>query len=844
MADRVRRADVTTAVLAVLCLLLPVHAIAQWTSLGDMPAPRGQGNAVTFANAQGTVQVAAIAPEIIRVRFQPGGRLGRDHSYAIVSRDFGDPAATVATRGDITTLSTRALRVTMRRRPFRINIADASGNSLFEEDAAMGTAVSGSATRVFTRLRQDEQVYGLGEKSGKLNRRGKMLGGYSYTMWNSDTYGYDASIDPLYASFPFYIVLRGGRAHGVFLDNTFRTNFDIGHQFQHLLSFGAEGGELDYYFIDGPDPKAVIQRYTQLTGRMPMPPRWALGFHQCRYSYYPESRVRFIADNFRERRIPADVIWLDIHYLEGYNPFTWDRSRFPDPAQLTSDLKSQGFRLVTIIDPHPKKQQGWAVYDSGLAGNHFVKKADGRVLEAPVWPSNAEKNPGPSVFPDFSRPATREWWGGLYKDLLDIGVAGIWNDMNEPALFVPPTGTMPLDVRHDNEGQPADHREIHNVYGMLMTRSTFEGLSRLRPDERPFVLTRATFAGGQRYAAAWPGDNVSTWTALQGSITTLESMGLTGMPFVGTDIGGFAESATAELFTRWLQMGVFHPFMRAHTTFGTDDAEPWAYGVAHEILNRQAIELRYRLLPHVYNVMRQAHETGIPAMRPAFLEFPADPGTYDQDDQFMFGADLLVAPVVRPEERARSLYLPKGADWYDFWTGRQYPSGQGTTVPVTMASIPIFVRAGAFIFQQPVVQHTGEMNGLPLQVTVFPAPRSEATLYEDDGQTMQYARGQFSKRRFTQTRTADAQGRDQSATIAVATPEGPYRPPARSLMLSVRWVGEPRTVNVTGASGATLARLSPEDFERQASGWTFADHGFVRVKFPDSFNAISVVIER
>ncbi len=844
MADRARRSAAVFGTALVLLLLLPAGALAQWRSIGDMDAPRRDGATLTFANAQGTVQVSAVSPEIIRVRFQPGGKVGRDHSYAVVSRDFGDAGATVATRGGVTTMSTRALRAAIRHRPFRISIADAAGNSLFEEDPAMGTALSGAATRVFTRLRPDEQIYGLGEKSGKLNRRGKMLGGYSYTMWNSDTFGYDASIDPLYASFPFLLVLRGGRAHGIFLDNTFRTNFDIGHQFQHLLSFGAEGGELDYYFIDGPDPKAVIQRYTQMTGRMPMPPRWALGFHQCRYSYYPESRVRFIADNFRERRIPADVIWLDIHYLDGYNPFTWDRQRFPDPPRLLSDLKAQGFRVVTIIDPHPKKQPGWRVYDTGLALDHFVKNPDGTVLEAPVWPSQAEKNPGPSVFPDFSKPAAREWWGGLYKELLDAGVAGIWNDMNEPALFVPPTGTMPLDARHDNEGQPGDHREIHNVYGMLMTRSTFEGLSRLRPDERPFVLTRATFAGGQRYAAAWPGDNVSTWTALQGSIPMLESMGLSGMPFVGTDIGGFADNATAELFTRWLQLGVFHPFMRAHTTFGTDDAEPWAYGVAHEIVNREAIELRYRLLPHVYNVMHEASETGVPALRPAFLEFPSDPGTWDQDDQFMFGADLLIAPVLRPAERVRGIYLPKGTDWYDFWTGRRVAGGGRTEVPVTLATIPIFARAGAFIFQQPVVQHTGEMAGQPLHVTVFPASRSEATLYEDDGATLQYRAGAFLKRRFTQTRTADPQGRDVTATIEVAAPEGSYRPASRSLLLAVRWSGEPRAVSVRGASGPALARRQADELEKQLSGWTYSDEGVVRIKLPDSFSAVAIVIER
>lgn len=845
MDSRVHPTWRRTAGLAALFLcLLARPTQAQWTSLGDMPPPAREGNDLTFRNRQGTVRVSILAPDVVRVRFVPAQVFGRDHSYAVVTRDLGDPAAAIRTGADATVVTTPALRVTLRHRPFRVQIADASGASLHEDDPQMGTAFSGSAVRVFARLRPDEFVYGLGEKNGKLNRRGKMLGGYSFTMWNSDTFGYDASIDPLYASFPFYFVLRGGRAHGVFLDNTHRTNFDIGHQFQHLLSFGADGGELDYYFIDGPDPKQVIARYTQLTGRMPLPPLWALGFHQCRYSYYPESRVRFIASNFRERRIPADVIWLDIHYLDGFNPFTWDRTRFPDPPKLLSDLRAQGFRTVTIVDPHPKKQPGWAVYDSGLAGGHFVKNPDGRVLEAPVWPSQAEDpaKRAPSVFPDFSKPAAREWWGGLYKDLLETGVAGIWNDMNEPALFVPPTGTMPLDARHDGEGQPTDHREIHNVYGMLMTRSTFEGLSRLRPDERPFVLTRATFAGGQRYAAAWPGDNVSTWTALQASIPMLNSMGLSGMPFVGSDIGGFADSASAELFTRWLQAAVFYPFMRAHTAIGTDDQEPWAYGVAHEIVNREAIELRYRLLPHIYTVMQQASETGLPAMRPALLEFPNDPATWDQDDQFLFGADLLIAPVLREGERVRGVYLPKGAAWFDFWNGRRHDGGQWIGVPVTLGTIPIFVREGAFIFQQPVIQHTGEMAGQPLRVSVYPARTSTGTLYEDDGHSLQYRKGAFARRAFTQTRVADQGGRDATATIEIAPAEGTYRPADRSLVLAVRWDGD--AARVTVGDGTALARLSPEELEQRAAGWAVTDAGFVLVKTPDRFDGLRVTIVR
>jgi len=803
---------------------------AQWASLGDMPAPVRSGNTVTFKNAQGIVAVTAVSPEIVRVRFSPAAALGRDHSYAVVSKDFGDPRATIASAPGSTSIVTPALRVAIRHKPFRVEVSTAAGESLDADDAAMGTAFSGTVTRVYKRLRPDEQIYGLGEKNGKLNRRGRKLGGYSYTMWNSDTFGYDASTDPIYATFPFYMVMRNGRAHGIFLDNTWRTNFDIGHQLHGLLSFGADGGDLDYYFIDGPDPKQVIARYTQLTGRMPLPPLWALGYHQCRYSYYPESRVRFIADNFRQRRIPADTLWLDIHYLDGFNPFTWDKARFPDPPRMISDLSRQGFHLVTIVDAHPKKEPGWSVYDSGLAGHHFVTKADGSVLEMPVWPSQAEKNPGPSVFPDFSRVATREWWGGLFEDLVGIGVAGIWNDMNEPATFVDPTGTMPLDARHDNEGQPTDHREIHNVYGQLMTRATFEGLARLRPDARPFVLTRATYAGAQRYSALWPGDNVSTWTALQGTIPLLQSLGLSGVPFVGSDIGGFADNATAELYTRWLQVGVFYPFMRTHTAFGTDDQEPWSYGPAYETVNREAIELRYRLLPHIYNVMHESSESGLPAFRPLLLDFPSDPRTWDQDDQFMFGSDLLVAPVLRQEERARGVYLPAGT-WFDFWTGRAEAGNRDIAVPVTIRSIPIYVRGGAFIFQQPVVQHTGEMPGQPLRVSVYPAASSTATLYEDDGATLAYKNGAFVRRRFSQARTADARGRDQNVAIEIAAAEGSYRPKARPLELSVRWNGDPTSVTVRRGGGAP-----------QALEWTMSDTGFVVVKVDDRFDGMTIEI--
>ncbi len=545
--------------------------------------------------------------------------------------------------------------------------------------------------RVTKRLRDDEHVYGLGEKTGPLDKRGWQLGGSSVAMWNSDTYRYDQSTDPLYVSVPFYLVLRQGRAHAVFFDNSHRSSFDLGRSSRSRLSFGAEGGELDYYVIDGPSPRQVLERYTALTGRVPLPPLWALGYHQSRYSYFPDSRLRELARQFRERRIPADVLWLDIHALQDFRPFTWDAERFPDPARLLADLRAQGLRTVVIVDPHPKKQAGDPVYESGLAGGHFVRRADGSLFEGQVWPARAERTPGPSVFPDFSRAATRAWWGALYRPLLDLGLAGIWNDMNEPSVFDGPAGTLPLDARHDGDGLAADHAEIHNVYGQLMTRSTFEGLLRLRPDRRPFVLTRASFAGGQRFAAVWPGDSSSDWSHLKGSIPMLLGLGLSGFAFAGADVGGFSDDASPELLTRWLQLGALTPFFRNHSDLGTADQEPWAHGQPWEALNRRAIELRYELLPHVYTAMREASRTGVPAMRPLFVDFPQDEATWRLDDEFLFGSDLLVAPIVREGQRRREVYLPAGA-WYDLWTGARLEGGRRVNVRSTPRT-PAAVRA-------------------------------------------------------------------------------------------------------------------------------------------------------
>jgi alpha-glucosidase len=815
------------------------NAPSGWVSLTAMSQPQWNGQVLFFHGQQGTLAITPVSDDVIRVRFTRAQSFGRDHSYAIVSNSVVGAKVKVSSDFDSTTLQTATLKVTIQNDPLRISFANAAGEIVDADDADRGIAFAGTQFRVAKQLRDDDHVYGFGEKSGRLDKRGWQLGGYNYVMWNTDTYKHDASTDPMYVSVPFYLVMRHGQAHGLFLDNTWRSSFDVGREEPGLLTFGAVNGELNYYFINGPDPKQVIERYTALTGRIPLPPLWSLGFNQCRYSYYPEARVREIAATFRHKKIPADVIWLDIHYQEGYKPFTWDNERFPDPKKMISDLRVQGFHTVCIVDAHPKKEKGYGPYDQGLAGDFLVKNPDGSVYEGNVWPARAERDPGPSVFPDFSKPAARFWWGSLYGRLLDFGINGIWNDMNEPAVFDSVRGTMPPGVVFDNEGQPSTQLELHNVYGQLMSRASFEGLSRIRPTERPFVLTRASFAGGQRYAAVWTGDNTSDWSSMRQSLSTLLGMGLSGFAFAGVDIGGYSGMPSAELYTRWLQLGVFAPFMRSHSEIGWPNKEPWVFGNKYEEINRHTIELRYVLLPYVYNNMQLASESGLPALRPLFLNYPDDENVAGMDDEFTFGPDLLVAPVLQEGETNRLVYLPKG-DWYDYWTGRWFAGAQSISVPVSPNSIPMYVRGGGFIFRQAVVQNTDEMPGNPLHVLIAPAKESESTLYEDDGHTTAYRGGTYLKRLFSQRQHS------QKTIIEISAPEGSYRPAARQLVLETWATCAPKSVSLesrtNGNATTELPHLRLEESKNPQSGWSF-DEGLLRIKTLDDFTEMRFIIE-
>lgn len=764
------------------CLVLnaaSLFAAEGWHSLGNVSGVKALPNGVELAAGKASVRVVALSGNVVRIRYAQEGQFPPDQSFAVLPGAFGSaPAVKVEQSRDAVTLSTDSLRVKILRAPFSVAFLASDGHVISQDQPGSPISLNGSDFRVRKSMPDDEHYFALGDKAGPLDHRN-----LAFTMWNTDAFGWQESTDPLYKDIPFFLAMRKGAAYGIFLDNTYRTSFDFGKESRDFYSFGSDGGELDYYFFYGPDPKRVLQDFTTLLGRTPLPPLFALGYQQCRYSYYPEARVREVASEFRKRKIPADVIYLDIDYQQNNRPFTVDRERFPHFEQMVSDLTGEGFKVVAITDLHLAKFEGYKPYDEGIAHDYFVHNPDGSTFVGPVWP-------GPSVFPDFTRSEVRKWWGTLYGNFVNIGIRGFWNDMNEPSVFERPDKTMPLDTVHSVEGRKTDHREIHNVFGMQNARATYEGMLRLQPDVRPFVLTRAAYAGTQRYAATWTGDNSSTWNHMRISIPQLLNLGLSGYSFVGDDIGGFAGSPAPDLLTRWMELGVFNPIYRNHGTKGSRDREPWVDGPEHEAIRKRYIEARYQLLPYIYTSMEETSRTGIPLMRPMFLEYPEDKRFETTDTEFMFGPDLLIAPKVDEKFEPYDVNLPPGS-WYDFWTGRDASSTK--TLNPALDTLAVFVRAGAIIPEQPVVQNTGEVPQGPLQISVYPGPNCHGALYEDDGNTMAYSRGEFLRMDFTCQTQAD------SLTFKFSTTHANYKPWWNTVQVAfLGYINAPREVSVDG----------------------------------------------
>jgi len=633
---------------------------------------------------------------------------------------------------DNLTFSTLAVTLHIQRAPFRLSFYDSAEHLINADDPSFGISWLGHKVTNYKQLAEDEKFIGLGEKGGGLNRRGS-----SYDNWNSDAFGFNNDTDPLYVSTPFFIGIREGRPYGIFFDNTHKTHFNFGTSNNNRFSyFSAEAGDLNYYFIQGDTVADIIQSYAQLTGTINMPPKWSLGFQQCRFSYYPDHEIKNIADTFREKQIPADVIYFDIHYMKDYKAFTFDEERFPDPKGLIDRLSSQGFKTVVILDPGIATEKGYGTYDRGIEQDVFVKYPDGSHLEASVWPGN-------SHFTDFTSKNGRDWWADELKFYTDLGLEGFWNDMNEPACWGQDIAEM---VEFDYEDQQVSYLKARNVYGFQMVRATYEGARKQLGNKRPFALTRSGFSGVQRYSAVWTGDNVAGDDHMLLGVRLVNSLGLTGIPIGGYDIGGFVDECSPALFARWLAIASFAPFFRVHSMVNSRDSEPWAYGEEVEEISRNYINLRYQLLPYMYTSFYEAHQTGMPINRSLAVDYFNDENIYGGNAQnaFTLGKWLLVNPTVSTQEYAE-IYLPEGK-WYNFFTDEQFTGHQHHIVHTSMEDLPVFAKEGAIIPMQSLVQNTQEQHDGELKLHIYYGQvATEQMLYEDDGQTFDYEDGAFAK---------------------------------------------------------------------------------------------------
>jgi len=721
-------------------------------SLGNYISHFPIQNGLQFDTTLGKFQLIVYQHSIIRLRLVKEDFEERDFSYSVIAKPM-PLSFLIEEHEDCFHIITSVLTLQISKNPMRFSFFTKEGKLINQDDAAFGTSWIGEQVTTYKTLQEGEHFIGLGEKTGNLDRRGR-----AFTHWNTDRFGYNEDSDMIYASFPFYIGVHRGVAYGIFMDNSYKSHFNFGASNDRFVSFCAEDGEMNYYFIHNESVSKIIEDYTFLTGRMEMPPLWSLGYQQCRYSYYPESEVLTLARTFREKQIPADVIYLDIHYMQDYKIFTWDRKRFPDPEKLIQKLAAMGFKVVVMCDPGIKVEKGYKPYDKGIQKDLFVKYPDGTTYTAQVWP-------GWCHFPDFTKEATREWWGESFKDYVNIGLEGFWNDMNEPASWGQRTPDL---IEFDMDGEKASFKRAHNLYGMQMTRATFEGTKKLLKGKRPFLLTRSAFCGSQRFTAIWTGDNTSSDEHMMTGIRLVNALGLSGMPVAGYDVGGFIGEPSVALFARWLSIGAFSAFFRGHSMINSKDQEPWSYGEEVEDIARNYISLRYRLLPYIYAYFYEATQNGLPIVRSLAIDYTFDENIYATkfQNQYLFGANLLVCPVESYKEITK-VYLPKGA-WYSLYANTLYQGGQEIYADCPLELLPVYVKAGGILLMQSLVQSTGEKHTGVLEVHVYYGSEgSTFVYYEDDGETYKYQKGKYYKRNILYT--------TEKQSIVFSEVEGDYK---------------------------------------------------------------------
>jgi alpha-glucosidase len=810
---------------------LPAHCAAP-TALPAWAEQHAGDFQLVAHTAEMDLYLAAIDDGVVRLHPVGKGDSPSPRSWALQKPPVLDAQAIVTGTAEGAQICTAWMRLDVTASG-TVHVTDTKGRVLLDDGSAGGwkktSAADGGAgfeVRVRRATPPAEHFYGFGERTGPLDKRGQAM-----VFWNTDSYdpsfgGWPPDQDPLYQSIPFFVGLNDGAAYGLLTDNAHRLEMDMAKADPSVYEIKAFGGTLDQYLVAGPQPAEVLRRYSALTGRIRMPPKWSLGYHQSRWGYSPASKLLDLAGQFRSRKIPADALWLDIQHMDGFRTFTWDPTAFADPAALSASLAADGFRLVAIADPGIKVDSVWDVYTSGLASGVFLQKPGGGPFVGKVWP-------GDSVFPDFTLPAARTWWGALVGSEVQRGLRGVWLDVNEPTLFPESGGgvTVPGDLPVAGDGAPTTMAEAHNVYALHQARATWDGMRAAAPDQRPFILSRAGYASIQRWAAVWTGDAPSTFSSLQGTLPMLLGMGLSGLPFVGSDVGGYSGGASPELFARWMALGSISPFFRGHVTSGVNDQEPWQFGTEVEDISRILIRQRYEYLPYLYSVFADAAETGAPVLRPLLYHYPNDPSVLNLGDEAMLGPYVLVAPVLSQGAATRSIYLPAGR-WFELHSGAIWDGPVTLQHAVRLAALPMYVRQGAVLPRTQPMQYTSEQDAGPLFMDVWPAAQPETfVFYEDAGDGFSHETSEGYSRVAWQASLTPP-----GARVVVGPRQGTFLPPPRTLLIRVHRVDQTPS-QVTAASVLLQKATDYDALLAAGEGWWWDERDLsIVIAHPDQDN--------
>ncbi|MEI6455947.1 MAG: TIM-barrel domain-containing protein [bacterium] len=720
--------------MVIILLLFGLTGMGQVVQPGKVKLLKKSDHGVIIQSEKSNLSIDVFTPQVIRVRLSRTA-LPENFSYAVIREPVAgfleikeEPMEWI--------LKTDSLKVIVTKDPLRLRFVNLKEQVLSEDYPSLSYTWQGTEVTCYRTLYKDEKFIGLGAKTGNLNRRGE-----KFENWNSDIPAYALNEDPLYVSIPFFMGIHDRLTYGIFMDNSYRTQFNFGASTdEQFSSFSAADGEMNYFFFGASSVAGIISDYTWLTGRMEMPPLWSLGYQQCRWSYYPESEVIGLAEKFRDNKIPCDVIYLDIDYMDSYKIFTWNKDRFPDPTSMISKLNGMGFHLVTIVDPGIKVEKGYFAYEDGVKNDYFIKYPDGRNYIGNVWPGRCH-------FPDFTKPVVRTWWGSSFNRLTDTGVEGFWNDMNEPSAW---GQSIPNILSFDFDGNGSTMAEAHNVYGLNMSRATMEGTKKLLNGKRPFILTRAGYAGIQRYSAVWTGDNEATDEHMLLGARMVNSMGLSGISFAGPDMGGFMGNPSKELYQRWLTLGVYTPFFRNHSAWDTKAKEPWSFGTDVLNFSINVISMRYKLLPYLYSEFHASVQTGMPVARSLAIDYTFDEKVYwrNYQNQYLFGSNILVAPV-SCEQNFAKVYLPEG-DWYRLTSGELFKGNNEVIVDAPLNNLPVFIKASGILPLQSPVQYTAQKPSSLLELHIYRGTEdNQFVYYEDDGLTYEFEKGSFYKRTIT-----------------------------------------------------------------------------------------------